>query len=98
MSTDRIETLLSQGEENGCLNLTEVHDLLESLELDDDEVESVYGRIEERGIDLTDDCGRAAAGEATYVNSDLAAATTDALQLFLNEAGRYRLLTAAEEG
>ena len=31
------------------------------------------------------------------MNGDLATATTDALQLFLNEAGRYKLLTAAEE-
>src|SRR5207249_3524042 len=33
----------------------------------------------------------------TYVNGDLVGATTDALQLFLNEAGRYKLLTADEE-
>jgi RNA polymerase primary sigma factor len=38
-----------------------------------------------------------AKADATYVNGDLAAATTDSLQLFLNEAGRYPLLTAAEE-
>ena len=31
------------------------------------------------------------------MNGDLAVATTDALQLFLNEAGRYPLLTAEEE-
>ena len=49
MSTDRIEILLAQGEDKGCLNLTEVHRLLESLELEDDEVESVYHRIDERG-------------------------------------------------
>src|SRR5205814_3880238 len=35
--------------------------------------------------------------ESTYVNGDLAVATTDSLQLFLNEAGRYKLLAAAEE-
>jgi RNA polymerase primary sigma factor len=97
MSTDRIEILLAQGEDKGCLNLTQVHDLLESLELEEDEVEGVYHRIEERGIDLSDDCGRVTAEEPTYVNGDLAVATTDALQLFLNEAGRYPLLTAAEE-
>ena len=74
-----------------------MHRLLESLELEDDEVESVYQRIDERGIELSDDCGRITAGEPTYVNGDLAVATTDALQLFLNEAGRYPLLTAAEE-
>ena len=39
----------------------------------------------------------ASATGATFVPDALAAATTDALQLFLNEAGRYPLLTAAEE-
>ncbi len=39
----------------------------------------------------------ATSDDAIYVNGDLAVATTDALQLFLNEAGRYPLLTAAEE-
>jgi RNA polymerase primary sigma factor len=97
MTTDRIEILLAQGEDKGCLNLTQVHDLLESLELEEEDVESVYHRIEERGIDLSDDCGRVTAEEPTYVNGDLAVATTDALQLFLNEAGRYPLLTAVEE-
>jgi RNA polymerase primary sigma factor len=97
MTTDRIEILLAQGEDKGCLNLTQVHDLLESLELEDEDVESVYRRIEDRGIDLSDDCGRVTAEEPTYVNGDLAVATTDALQLFLNEAGRYPLLTAVEE-
>ncbi len=35
--------------------------------------------------------------DTVVVNGDLATATTDALQLFLNEAGRYKLLTAEEE-
>ena len=35
--------------------------------------------------------------DTVFVNGDLATATTDALQLFLNEAGRYKLLTAEEE-
>src|SRR5690348_12872402 len=97
MSTDRIEVMLQHGEEQGCLNLTEVHDVLDSLELDDDEVEAFYRRVDERGIELSDDCGRQEARDPTYVNGDLAVATTDALQLFLNEAGRYPLLTAAQE-
>ena len=52
--------------------------------------------IEARAIELRDDCGRPLVA-ATFVNGDLAAATTDALQLFLNEMARYPLLTAAEE-
>src|ERR671939_285394 len=54
-------------------------------------------RLEHGGIDITDDCSRAIEEEVTYTNVQVAAATTDSLQLFLNEAGRYPLLTAAQE-
>jgi RNA polymerase primary sigma factor len=70
---------------------------VQDLELDDDELTGLYEQIEERGIELTDDCSLPEVEEATYVNSEVAAMTTDSLQLFLNEAGRYPLLTAAEE-
>jgi RNA polymerase primary sigma factor len=91
-----LDALLDRGEEAGCVDLSEFNQLTQTLELEDDEIEEVLERIDERGIDLTDDCCREAA-EITYVNGDLAHSTTDALQLFLNEAGRYPLLTAEEE-
>jgi RNA polymerase primary sigma factor len=82
-------------EEGGCLELSELHAALEQSDLGEDEVEEVYVELERRGIDLRDDCGREAGG--TYVNGQVAVATTDSLQLFLNEAARYALLTADEE-
>ncbi len=91
-----VEALLDRGEEQGCINLTELNNLVQTLDLEDDDVDALYERIEQRGIDLTDDCGRESV-DATYVNGDLAVSTTDALQLFLNEVGRYPLLTADEE-
>jgi RNA polymerase primary sigma factor len=91
-----VEALLDRGEEQGCINLTELTSLVQTLDLDEEDVDAVYERIEQRGIDLTDDCGRDSV-DATYVNGDLAVTTTDALQLFLNEVGRYPLLTAEEE-
>jgi RNA polymerase primary sigma factor len=48
-------------------------------------------------VELTDDCSRAIEEDVAYTNPQLASATTDSLQLFLNEAGRYPLLTAAQE-
>src|SRR5947207_5026314 len=94
---ERLQALLEQGEEVGCLNLSAVSEFLQEAELDDDQTTGFFGQLEGRGIALTDDCARPDAVENTYVNGDLAVATTDALQLFLNEAGRYKLLTAAEE-
>jgi RNA polymerase primary sigma factor len=93
----RIETLLAHGEDEGCIELSDVDDVAQALELEDEDVQAIYEEIERRGIELKDDCGRAGAAAATYVNGDLAHATTDALQLFLNEVGRYPLLTAKEE-
>jgi len=100
MSTDlvheRTDALLDRAVENGCLELSEVSALFEQLDLGDDDVEEFYRELERRGIELSDDCGRNVV-DSTYVNGDLAAATTDSLQLFLNEAARYPLLTADEE-
>src|ERR671936_621711 len=85
---EQIAALVAEGERQGCLNLTRFNELAAEHELDDEEVRGIYDQL--------DDGGREAE-ESTYVNGDLAVATTDALQLFLNEAGRWPLLTAEEE-
>ena len=54
-SDTRIARLIDRGEEAGCLNLSEVAETVQSLELESDEVESVYEQIHARGIDLSDD-------------------------------------------
>ena len=101
MTEDLIARLLEHGEEHGCVHLTELNETVQTLELDEEEIEALFERLEGAGIELTDDCARRLVGDdgadAHYVNSEMAVTTTDALQLFLNEAGRYPLLTAAEE-
>src|SRR5438128_6138444 len=99
LAMPEIEALLERGEEQGCLNLSEVDDLAKRLEYDDDELDTLHERIDARGIDLTDDCGRtdATSTRVEFKPEELATSTTDALQLFLNEIRRYPLLTAAEE-
>jgi RNA polymerase primary sigma factor len=93
----QIDALLDRGEEQGCLHISELHQFVQLLELDDEGIEDLYDQIESRGIEVTDDCARPDAVDARYVNGELAVATTDALQLFLNEVGRHPLLTAQEE-
>jgi RNA polymerase primary sigma factor len=95
-TTDPIATLVAQGDENGCINLSIFSEFVQEHELSEEELEKVHAELDERGIELTDDCGREAE-DSVYVNGDLAVQTTDALQLFLNEAGRYPLLTAEQE-
>jgi RNA polymerase primary sigma factor len=87
---------LERGEAEGCLTLSEVEALVEELGLEEEVAVALYEEIDAKGIELGDDCGRPVE-RATYVNGDLAVATTDALQLFLAEIARYPLLTAAQE-
>src|SRR2546429_2641471 len=98
MSHDQLRALLDRGEEIGCVNMSALEELVAELELEDGDVTALYEELEHRGIELHDDCAHdGAEPEAQYANDDVAAMTTDSLQMFLNEAGRYPLLTAAEE-
>jgi len=98
MPEEQIQALLEHGEEHGCLNLSELNEFVQEHELDDEQLGRLYEELEARHIELTDDCARRDTdGDSTFVNGDLAVATTDALQLFLNEAGKWPLLTAEEE-
>src|SRR5581483_9343929 len=97
MSQDPIELLVEHGEEHGCVNMTELYEVVNRLELDEEETEALLARLQERGIEVTDDCSRVHEGDVSYTNELLAGMTSDTLQLFLNEIGRYPLLTAAQE-
>jgi RNA polymerase primary sigma factor len=96
-SRAEVAALIARGEERGCVNLSELDELAQALELPDDEVAVLEAHLEAQGIELSDDCGRAGLEPTTFRNGELAAATTDALQLFLNEIRRYPLLTAEQE-
>jgi RNA polymerase primary sigma factor len=97
MSHDQLRAFMEHGEEHGCINMSAFNDVVQELELDEEELNGLLEQIEHRGIDLTDDCGLPDVDSTKYNNSQVAAMTSDSLQLFLNEAGRYTLLTAAEE-
>jgi RNA polymerase primary sigma factor len=94
---EQVAELLARGERERCLELSEIDVVAQSLDLDEEEVEALYQEIEERQIEIRDDCGREKVPDSSYVNGDLSVATTDALQLFFQELGRYPLLTREEE-
>jgi RNA polymerase primary sigma factor len=92
-----VAALVGRGEERGCVNLSELDELAQALDLLADDVDLIEEMLDSRGIEITDDCGRPGVEPIGFRNGELATATTDALQLFLNEIRRYPLLTASEE-
>jgi RNA polymerase primary sigma factor len=96
-SRPEVAALIARGEERGCINLSEFDELVQALDLHDEDVDTLEAHLESQGVDITDDCGRAGVEPTIFRNGELAAATTDALQLFLNEIRRYPLLTAEQE-
>ena len=93
----RLERLLDRGEELGCVNLSELSEVVQELDLDDAQAQELHDRIEQSGLPVTDDCGKERNEPTSYANGELATTTTDALQLFMNEVSRHPLLTAEEE-
>ena len=94
---DEVRTFLDRHEDDDSIEISEVSALAQATELGDDETAPLYDELAARGIEVADDCGRAADVGPVVVNGELTHSTTDALQLFLNEMGRYPLLSAAEE-
>jgi RNA polymerase primary sigma factor len=95
MNTSPIEALVERGEELGCVNLSELSELVQ--ELSEDEAQALADRLEARGIDVTDDCGRESEPGPTYALDELSTMTGDTLQLFLRDIRRHPLLAAADE-
>ena len=79
MSHDQLRALMEHGEEHGCVNLSAFTQLLTELELDDEETLSLYQELEDRGIELTDDCSLPDPEETHFSNETVAAMTTDSL-------------------
>src|SRR3954471_1489049 len=91
------QQLLETAEQSGSIRHVELTEVLEPLELTLLETDAVYRELDQRGIEVLDETKEAApppppppvAAQET---------TTDALQLFLREAGRHPLLNAAQDG
>jgi RNA polymerase primary sigma factor len=93
----RVQTLIQRSEAQGCVNLSDFCTLVQELELEDGALNEVQDALDERGLEITDDCGQADVAPTRVRGDDLATNTTDAMQLFLNEVRRHPLLTAEEE-
>jgi RNA polymerase primary sigma factor len=106
---EEVKGLITRGEQVGVLTYAEIATAMAELSLDEGDVEELHRVFERREIELVDEIDPATAasvnverapekrprrGAALNLKPD---GTTDALQLFLKDIGKARLLTAAEE-
>ncbi|HZC75033.1 MAG TPA: sigma-70 family RNA polymerase sigma factor, partial [Gaiellaceae bacterium] len=99
LASEELVTMLEAAESSGQLRQVELVEVLEPLELDALETEAVYQELDRRGIELLVEPEREPEPEPEKAQPapQPLETTTDALQLFLREAGRHQLLTAAQE-
>jgi RNA polymerase primary sigma factor len=93
---DEIGAFVERASDTGRVSAEAVDEFAREHDLSAERLAELYDRLEERGVEC-EDCGRTEVEPTRFSIDTLAHQTTDALQLFLNEAGRYRLLTPAEE-
>jgi RNA polymerase primary sigma factor len=95
---EEIQQLIDAAEQLGSVRYADLAEIVEALELDELEVDALYRELETRGIELLEPEPDVPAAPVTPTLPPLTyETTTDALQLFLREAGRHPLLTAAQE-
>ena len=95
LQTDDFQALLEEASERGFVDAADVDALTEAHELGEEELEELTAAFEARGLEVRT-AKDVAAGDETFEAAELPA-STDSLQLFMNEIGRYGLLTADEE-
>ncbi len=89
---DAVEHLLAAAEQTGSVRQSDLDELAELHAFGPLELDTVQHELESRGIEILDGVPEPATPAQATPDT-----TTDALQLFLREAGRHPLLTAAQE-
>jgi len=97
LRTEEIQHLLETAEQAGSLRAVELAELVEAHELDPLEQDALMRELEQRGIEVSGESRAEEPQPAPPPAATPQETTTDALQLFLREAGRHQLLTAAQE-
>ncbi|MFL5943836.1 MAG: sigma-70 factor domain-containing protein, partial [Gaiellaceae bacterium] len=92
-----IQRLLEDAEVTGSIRQPELAELVELHQLDALETDALYNELDRRGIEVAQEPPEKEEAPPPPPLQTSYETTTDALQLFLREAGRHALLTAAQE-
>jgi len=97
LRNDDLLQLLDVAEQAGSLKAAELAEVVETHELDALEQDAFFRELDRRGIEVVDEPKEEEPAPAPIATTSVQESTTDALQLFLREAGRHALLTAPQE-
>jgi RNA polymerase primary sigma factor len=95
LATPELQELVEGAEQTGSLRYADLAEAIELLRLDALEIDAVYRALEQRGIEIEQQ--QQEPQPPPPPPQPVVETTTDALQLFLRDAGRHPLLTAAQE-
>jgi RNA polymerase primary sigma factor len=91
LGIEDVRLLIENAAESGVIRQVEIAELIELHQLHALEVDAFFRELEQRGIEVVE------GAPDPHPGFEPVETTTDALQLFLREAGRHPLLTAAQE-
>jgi RNA polymerase primary sigma factor len=108
---EEVKNLVTKGQAVGVVAYGEVAQALAEVDVDEGDIEELYGYLEAQGVEMVDDLDPAQTSSPDSERAEpkrgkrrKSAAldlkpdmTTDSLQLFLKDIGKVRLLTAQEE-
>ena len=89
-----VAAFIHDAQERGFIRTTEIDALQTEHDLDEEALAALRAALDEADVEIEDD----ASTDKPHIDlTPGVGGTTDSLQLFLNQMGRYPLLTAAEE-
>ena len=106
LAIEEIDELLAEGREQGYLPAEHVHDVLQEVDLTLDQIDTLFVRFHDLGIEIIegDEAATAAESEAALeaevvpkLDLSLKSAGNDPVRMYFREMGKVPLLTAAGE-